>query len=120
MAQVKKLERTFEKLIDFGLTDFVWREERVKIEIGKAAIGDARGKEFAEAAGFDGAERANFFEHDAAQRILKNGGIELLADLRASAAFDEHRAQEAQSVAFEKRLTVLRIRNHRDPAGNLP
>jgi len=114
MAQVEKLKGAFEKLIDFRFADFVGGKKRVKIEIGEAAIGDARGKKLAEAAGLDGTERANFLENDAAKRVLKNGRVEQPANFGAGAAFDQHRAQETQSVALKKGLTVVRMRNHRN------
>ena len=115
MAHIEKLEGAFEESIDFSFADFVRREERPKIEVRKAAVGDARGEKFAEAAGLDGAKRANFFENDTAQGILKNRSIEQLADFGASAALDKHRAQEAQGVAFEERPIILHMRNHKNP-----
>jgi hypothetical protein len=120
MAHVEKFESALEELVDFRFANFVRSEKRVKVKVRKAAISDARGEKFAEAAGFDGAERANFFEDDAAKRILKNGSVEQPANFGAGTAFDEHGTQEAQSVAFQKVPTVLWMRNHRSPAINLP
>ena len=118
MTHVQKLKGALEKLIDLSFADLVRGKKRMKIEIRKAAIGDAGGKKFAEAPGFDGTEKANFLEDDAAQRVLKNGSVEQAADFGAGTTFDEHGAQEAQSVALKKGLAVVRMRNHRNPGIN--
>jgi len=114
MAHIQKFEGALEELVDFSFANFMRREKRMKIEVGEAAVGDARRKKFAETAGLDRAKGANFLEDDAAKRVLKNGGVEQATDFGASAAFDQHGAQEAQRVAFQERVAVLWMRNHRN------
>ena len=53
MAQIEKLQGAFEELVDFFFADFLGGKEGVKIEVGKTARGDARGKKLAQAAGID-------------------------------------------------------------------
>jgi hypothetical protein len=103
MAQVEELQRAFKKLVNLLFADFVWSEERMKVEVRESAIRYARWQKLAQAAGIHGAELANFFEDDAAQRILKNGWIEQPADFAARSSLDQDGAQKAQRVPFQER-----------------
>ena len=76
MAQIEKLQGAFKKLVDFLLADIVGGEERMDVEVGKSANGDASGKKLSQVEGIDGAELADLLEDDAAQGILKNARIE--------------------------------------------
>ena len=101
MAQIEKLQGAFEELIDFFFADFLGGKEGVKIEVGKTARGDARGKKLAQAAGIDGAELANLLEDHAPQRILKNAGIKQPADFAARSPLNQDRTQEAEGISFK-------------------
>jgi len=113
MAQVKKLEGACKEFFDFGFADLMRREERMQIEIREASIRDAGGKKLAQAAGFDRAKRADFFEDDTMQRVLKNKRVELAANLGARASLDEDGAKKPQSIALQTCPTILCLRNHR-------
>src|SRR2546421_263469 len=54
-----------------------------------------------EAAGINSSQLADFFKQDALQRIVKNTGIEQLANLEARAALYQHRAKKTQGVFLE-------------------
>jgi trimethylamine:corrinoid methyltransferase-like protein len=91
------------------------RKQRVKIEIREAAIGHAGGQKFPQAARLDGAERANFFEYHAAQRVLENAGIEQFANFGARAAFNQHGAKKTQRIPLKKCFPVCFWNGHTSP-----
>ena len=84
----------------------MWREELVQVKLRKAAIGYPCGKKLTQAARFDGAQRTNFFEDNAAQWILKNSWIEQPANFQARAGLEQHRAEEPQRVPLQLRSAV--------------
>ena len=79
----------------------MWREELVQVKLRKAAIGYPRGKKLPQAARFDGAQRTNFFENNAPQRIEENSGIEQSANFLACAGLEQHLAEEPQRVPLQ-------------------
>jgi hypothetical protein len=115
MAQVKELQGTLEELVDFIFADFVGSQQCVKIEIREAAIGHAGGKKFPQAARLDGAERADFFEYHAAERILKDTGIEQFADFRPRAGLNQHGAKKTQRIPLEERPAICLWNGHTSP-----
>ena len=54
----------------------MWGEEIVQVKLRKSTIRHTRRKELSQAARFDSAQRANFFEDNAPQWIVKNSGIQ--------------------------------------------
>jgi hypothetical protein len=115
MAQVEQLQSALEELIDFRFADFVRREQGVKIEIGKAAIGHAGRQQFAQAARLDGTERANFLENHTAERVLKNTGIKQFADFGPRSTLNQHGAEKTQGIPFEERPLVYFWYGHTSP-----
>ncbi|PYU66974.1 MAG: hypothetical protein DMG49_20310 [Acidobacteria bacterium] len=101
MAEIKKLQGTLKQLIDFFLADLVRSEELVQVEVRESAIGYTRGQECPQAAGINGSHFADFLENNALQLVFKNIRIKQLADLNASSALDQHRAEKAQGVFLE-------------------
>src|SRR6266849_668468 len=98
VAEIEELQRNLKKLIDLFSTGFARGQHCVEIEVRKSSIGHARRKKFAQAAGIDGSQRADFFEDHTLQRLFKDTGIEQLANLGARPALDQHRAKKAQRV----------------------
>jgi hypothetical protein len=106
IAQIEELQSAFKELVDLFFGDFVRREERLKVEVGKSAIGHAGREQFAQMVGLDRAKLANFFEDHAAEWITENAWRERLADFRARAALDQDGTKKPQGVPFQKRLIV--------------
>src|SRR5215469_540154 len=103
MAQAQELQGAFKELVDLFLSDFLRGEERRKVEVRESSIRHTRRQKLAQAARIDGTEVANFFEDDAAQRVLKNARLEQATDFPARASLDQEGAQEAQRIRFQKR-----------------
>jgi hypothetical protein len=103
MALVEKQQCALKELIDFLFADFMRGEQTLKVEFRKPAAAHFGRKKFPQAAGFDGSQRADFFEHHAPQRILKNNGIEQFADFRPRSTFDQHGTKEPQRISLEVR-----------------
>ena len=101
MAAIEKVQCTLKELRDLFFADFARGQQFVQIEVRKSAIRYPGRKEFAQAAGFNGSQIANFLEHRALQGVPKNTGVKQLAELNARPALDQHRAKKAQSVSLQ-------------------
>src|SRR5258707_11497792 len=112
VAEIEKLQGTLKKLVDFFFADFRRGQELVQIEVRKAAVGHARGQKFPQAAGINSSQITDFFKHHPLQRIVKNTGIEQLADLKARSALDQHGAEEAQRVFLKLKSSVRIMKRH--------
>ena len=101
MAKIEELQCALKELVDFFFVDLVWGEEFVEVEVRKTSVGHASGQKLPQAAGINSSQLADFFKQDALQRIVKNTGIEQLANLEARAALYQHRAKKTQGVFLE-------------------
>src|SRR5213083_733710 len=101
MAKIEELHCCLKELVDVSLVDRVWGEESVDVEVRKTSVGHASVQKLPQAAGINSSQLADFFKQDALQRIVKNTGIEQLANLEARAALYQHRAKKTQGVFLE-------------------
>ena len=112
MTEIEKLQDAFKQLIDFFLADLVRSEELLEVEVWESAIGYPRGQQRAQAAGINRAQLANFLENRALQRIIKDSGIEQLANLNACPALDQNRAEKTQRVFLKLKCGLRIVKRH--------
>ena len=88
------------EILDVLFADEFWSQQLVEIEVGEAAIRDARRKHLEEQLRIDWAKGANFFEDDALGEIDKLGGINEAAKLDARHGLYKYRAEKSEEIAF--------------------
>jgi hypothetical protein len=100
MAQVEKLQRALEQVIDIFLAGLMRGEELVQIKVWETAIGHTRRQDFAQSPRIDGAEPANLFEYNALQRIVEDTGIKQFTDFLTRTALNQHRAEQPKRISL--------------------
>lgn len=95
MTGVEELKDALKKFVNFRFAHFMRCQEIMQIKIRKSAIRYARWKEFAQAARFKRAERANLLEDHTPEWILESRRIQEPADFHASTRLNEHGAKKS-------------------------
>src|SRR4029077_7104411 len=106
------LQHAFKQLVDLFFADLVRSEKLFQVEIRESTTGYSSRQERAQAAGINRRYLANFLEDHALQRIVKDTGIEQLADLDPRAALDQDRAEKAQRVFLKVKSGVQIMKRH--------
>ena len=89
-----------EEVFDVLFADEFGGQKVVEIEVGEAAIRDARRKHLEEQLRIDWAKGANFFKDDALGEIDELGGINEAAKLDARHGLYKYGAEKTEEIAF--------------------